>query len=56
MKKTIFLLLLLLFSGCAIFEWTIKEEKEGVWHTVNKGETLWRIAKTYKVDIELIAK
>ncbi|MDI6751479.1 MAG: LysM peptidoglycan-binding domain-containing M23 family metallopeptidase [bacterium] len=47
---------LILLSGCTIFEWTIKEEKEGVWHTVNKGETLWRIAKTYKVDIELIAK
>jgi murein DD-endopeptidase MepM/ murein hydrolase activator NlpD len=50
---TIFLILL---SSCTLFEWTIKEEKEGVWHTVNKGETLWRIAKTYKVDIELIAK
>jgi murein DD-endopeptidase MepM/ murein hydrolase activator NlpD len=47
---------LLFLSGCTLFEWTIKDEKEGVWHTVNKGETLWRIARTYKVDIELIAK
>jgi murein DD-endopeptidase MepM/ murein hydrolase activator NlpD len=47
---------LILLSSCTLFEWTIKEEKGGVWHTVNKGETLWRIARTYKVDIELIAK
>ena len=52
----VLLILLILLSGCTLFEWTIKEEKEGVWHTVNKGETLWRIARTYKTDIELIAK
>ena len=28
--------------------------KKGVQHKVNKGETLWRIAKTYKVPVESI--
>ncbi|MFH0774871.1 MAG: LysM peptidoglycan-binding domain-containing M23 family metallopeptidase [bacterium] len=55
MAKALPIFFLLLLSGCTLFEWTIKEEKEGVWHTVSKGETLWRIAKTYKIDIELIA-
>jgi murein DD-endopeptidase MepM/ murein hydrolase activator NlpD len=26
------------------------EQRKGVYHKVNKGETLWRIAKTYKIS------
>jgi lipoprotein NlpD len=29
---------------------------EGVYHTVKKGQTLWRIAKTYGVDMQTIAE
>jgi len=28
----------------------------GVYHTVEKGQTLWRISKTYGVDMQLIAE
>jgi murein DD-endopeptidase MepM/ murein hydrolase activator NlpD len=29
---------------------------EGVYHTVKKGQTLWRISKTYGVDMQTIAE
>lgn len=29
---------------------------EGVYHTVNRGETLWRMAKTYGVDLQYLAE
>ncbi len=29
---------------------------EGIYHTVNKNETLWRICKTYKVNIQEVAE
>lgn len=52
----------LFFSGCATVEPEVsfstptpptypKVERIGVYHKVNKGETLWRIAKTYEVDV-----
>lgn len=31
-----------------------KQEYYGIYHKVLKGETLWRIAKTYGVDVDLI--
>jgi len=49
-------LLLMGITGCA----TVGEEEAaesmarpqtGVYHKVNKGETVWRIAKTYQVDL-----
>lgn len=44
-----FILTLLLFlSGCL--------SGRGVYHTVHKGETLYRICKTYKVDIQDVAE
>ena len=30
--------------------------KKGVWHTVEPGQTLWRICKTYGVDMEEVAR
>lgn len=44
--QTFFILLAILY-GCATY---------GVYHTVRKGETLWRIANTYGVDMEAIAR
>jgi len=40
--------LLLVITGCAI--------SHGVYHKVEKGQTLWRIAKTYNVDIQEVAE
>jgi LysM domain len=28
------------------------QERRGVWHRVMEGQTLWRIAKTYRVTLE----
>ncbi|HBO85206.1 MAG TPA: hypothetical protein DD641_09645 [Deltaproteobacteria bacterium] len=41
-------LTILLISGCTV--------SHGVSHEVGKGETLWRIAKTYNVDLQEIAE
>jgi len=35
-------------------ESTAPEEFTGVYHEVKEGETLWRIAKTYEVDLETL--
>jgi len=51
-KRFFFLLFILstiLFASSCV-------TSSGVYHTVNKGETLWRISKTYGVDIQLIAE
>jgi murein DD-endopeptidase MepM/ murein hydrolase activator NlpD len=49
--------LLLLFS-CATTGETYRTGEEtraaGVWHRVEEGQTLWRIAKTYRVPLEEI--
>jgi lipoprotein NlpD len=42
-----FFFLALTFSGCA---------GPGVYHRVGKGETLWRISKTYGVDMQDVAE
>ncbi len=54
MKKTIIpalVVVLLVLSACVTSTTT-----EGVYHTVKKGQTLWRIAKTYGVDMQTIAE
>ncbi|MCK5179716.1 MAG: peptidoglycan DD-metalloendopeptidase family protein [Candidatus Omnitrophica bacterium] len=51
---------LVLTSGCVSLETQeeisvrefIRPERKGVYHKVKKGETLWRIAKTYNVPIK----
>ncbi|MBI5644281.1 MAG: LysM peptidoglycan-binding domain-containing M23 family metallopeptidase [Deltaproteobacteria bacterium] len=42
------LFFLLSFAGCVA--------GGGVYHTVGKGETLWRICRTYKADIQEVAE
>jgi len=60
----LFILLLVFLSGCVSME-TQREtvidhlpepDRKGVYHKVNKGETLWRIAKSYEVAIDDIIK
>ena len=38
----------LFIAGCGV--------KVGVYHTVGQGETLWRIAKTYGVELQEVAE
>lgn len=41
--------LIILLSGCAFFP-------SGIYHRVQKGETLWRISRVYEVDLDEIAR
>lgn len=51
----------LLASGCTYFYANryryhrAYEPRRGVYHTVQRGQTLWRIARTYGVDMEQVA-
>ncbi len=51
LRKFVFLkfFLIILLSGCAFFP-------SGIYHRVQKGETLWRISRVYEVDLDEIAK
>jgi len=42
-------LVLISLSGCALFP-------SGVYHRVQKGETLWRISMVYEIDLEKLAR
>ena len=33
-----------------------RKDAKGVYHKIKEGQTLWRIAKTYNVDLEHLAK
>jgi len=49
----------MVLNSCATTErFNIREKKDfgerGVWHRVEEGQTLWRIAKTYRVSLELL--
>lgn len=35
---------------------TKQTDSKGVYHKIKRGQTLWRIAKTYGIDLELLAK
>lgn len=58
--KIIFCLLILLLSACSskskISHTTRSKRRDGVYHTVRRGQTLWRIAKTYRVRVEDITR
>lgn len=51
LRRFVFLkfFLIILLSGCAFFP-------SGIYHRVQKGETLWRISRVYEVDLDEIAK
>jgi len=58
MKKILYLLLTVLLAGCARTVYRPDRlppiPPTGVYHRIEKGETLWRIAKTYGVEVEEI--
>ncbi|HPL82810.1 MAG TPA: LysM domain-containing protein, partial [Candidatus Omnitrophota bacterium] len=52
---------LLFLSGCATAPYTKPVTPQsvnlpGIYHNVEKGETLWRISKRYGVDLEELVK
>lgn len=51
LRKFVFLkfFLIILLSGCAFFP-------SGIYHRVQKGETLWRISRVYRVDLDRLAR
>jgi murein DD-endopeptidase MepM/ murein hydrolase activator NlpD len=53
MRKYIFYLILILLvnSGCAARSKSTLPSGKGIYHRVEKGQTLWRISKTYDVDV-----
>ncbi len=52
---TILFLLMFSFSGCVAH---VKRARhvEGVYHTVGRGETLWRICRTYGASLQEVAE
>ncbi len=48
LKRYPLFLLLMILSGCF--------GGRGVYHTIGRGETLWRISRTYRVDIQEVAE
>lgn len=55
-----FLIFILLFDlGCASFHSSVKPKKQkiiGIYHRVEKGETIWSIAELYQVPAENIVR
>lgn len=45
------LIILLALSGCAKRTPIAPPPSKGIYHRVKKGQTLWRISKTYNIDI-----
>ncbi|MDH5174870.1 MAG: LysM peptidoglycan-binding domain-containing protein, partial [Elusimicrobiota bacterium] len=41
--------LIIFLSGCAFFP-------SGIYHRVQKGETLWRISRVYELDLDELAR
>ena len=62
--KIVLVAICLFLSGCMTMEvreegrvsGSLKPERKGVYHKVKKGETIWRIAKAYDVDVEEIIR
>jgi murein DD-endopeptidase MepM/ murein hydrolase activator NlpD len=53
----VFLLLFIFMTSCAKpRRHPVEPWKKGVYHIIKKGQTLWRIARTYGVDLLLLAE
>jgi murein DD-endopeptidase MepM/ murein hydrolase activator NlpD len=48
--------LAVLFSGCRHEGYVYHDAQRGVYHTVKRHQTFWRICKTYGVDMEEVAR
>ncbi|MCM8762862.1 MAG: LysM peptidoglycan-binding domain-containing M23 family metallopeptidase [Candidatus Omnitrophica bacterium] len=58
LRITIFCLLISIF-GCATVPYqdtTLSQPRPGIYHRVEKGQTLWRIAKLYNVDMDELVR
>ena len=55
--KTLFLLTFLFLTACQGFQFDPWPETQyGIHHTVQKGQTLYRIAQAYKIDMEVLRR
>ncbi|MEE9258724.1 MAG: M23 family metallopeptidase [Nitrospinaceae bacterium] len=55
--KTISLLLIVLFfTGCQAFKRVMMGSGQGIYHTVQEGQTLYRIAQVYEVDVSRLQR
>jgi len=58
--KFLLLFFIVFFFSCTttqnIYRQVDTSYERGVWHRVKEGQTLWRIAKTYRVSLEEIKK
>jgi lipoprotein NlpD len=57
MKRYLYLIIILLLSGCATAPYATapgvsRPSVPGIYHTVVRGETLWRISRTYGLDLD----
>ncbi len=59
-SKILYLFLILLTVSCTTTQNSLRQEKStyqnGVWHRIKEGQTLWRIAKTYRISLEEIIR
>ncbi|MZG29291.1 MAG: peptidoglycan DD-metalloendopeptidase family protein [Nitrospinae bacterium] len=55
--NSIFLIILLFLTGCQSFQYDPwPDNGEGVYHTVQKGQTLYSIATAYGLDVEVLQR
>ncbi len=55
--RSVFLIGFLFLAGCQSFQYDPwPETGEGVYHTVLKGQTLYRIAKIYELNVEVLRR
>ncbi len=57
-RVILFLLLVLMFSGCQILKNLdiLRSNQKGVYHTVQKGQTLYFIAHAYDIEINRLKR
>ena len=57
-RTTLFLLLVSMLSGCQILKNLdiLRPNQKGVYHTVQKGQTLYFIARAYDVDVNRLKR
>jgi lipoprotein NlpD len=55
--KSVFFIIILSLTGCQGFQFNPwPENGEGVYHTVQKGQTLYRIARVYDLDVDILQR
>ena len=55
--KSVFFISFLFLTGCQSFQYDPwPDTGEGVYHTVQKDQTLYRIAKAYELDVEVLQR